>query len=169
MAKSKTKSNGTPKKSGRGKKTCPKCKTTTGPRAKNCPKCKTAYEFKHKIFKKEKGAKVDWKTLKRGDTVKVLQVGGPYWLCSSESGCEGDKNFKPKGFKIPMGYAGHFVVAEVLADGFYAYGVKLKGDKVDAGLSFIYMGKPGISPKTGIVRQPHIIKLIKRIEDERGR
>jgi hypothetical protein len=156
------------KKLKRGQKECPKCHRVTGPRAKLCPnaKCKHEFEFKHKIFKKEKGQQVDWKSLRRGDRVKVLQVGGPHWECEQDHGAEGDTSFKPKGFKIPMGYSGFFMVSSVLADGFYAYGYKLKGEKVDAGLSFIYMGKPGLSPKTGIIRRPHKIRLIGRAADE---
>lgn len=38
----------------RGEKTCPQCKTKTGPRAFNCPKCQYNYNVKPTIKKSEK-------------------------------------------------------------------------------------------------------------------
>jgi hypothetical protein len=38
----------------RGEKTCPQCKTTTGPRAFNCPKCQYDYKVKKTVKKADK-------------------------------------------------------------------------------------------------------------------
>lgn len=130
----------------KGKKTCDKCGTSTGPRAFVCPKCNQQFIFKSKS-KEEKNTKiihnVNWRELVRGDRIKV--AGGPY--------------FVHRGEFIPMGYRGKFVVERVDDKGILAWGI----DK-SAGFAHIYMGGDMQNKETGVWKTKH--KLIKLKQKE---
>lgn len=139
---------------GRGQKTCKKCGSTTGPRAFKCPSCGEAFEFKDKvpsIFKPEKGESVfDWKTLIRGDRIRVIAGSGPYY--PKNAAREED---------IPMGYYGKFTVRYLDEDGIHAYGNAKEGEQSHC---YIFMNEEASGPsKTGMMRVPHkIVKLRKK-------
>ena len=148
---------------GRGHKTCPQCKTQTGPRALKCKNCSHVFIFKAdkdeapktgrvsletKLTGIEKVTDFDWKQLVRGDRIKVVQGSGPYFPV---------ENSDP----IPMGYAGKFTVLYIMKDGIHAYGNPKEGEGARC---FIWMGEEGLS-KHGVYRVPHkIIKLKPRKE-----
>lgn len=135
----------------KGKKLCPACQTSCGPRSFRCPKCSHAFEFdKIKKLKKDVDSvgmekDFDWRTLKKGDRIKIKSGSGPYWP-SSEEGKE----------NIPMGYHGKFTVRYVDKDGIHAVGNKKEAN----GHSFIYMGEPKLS-KSGLFKEPHKIVRLK--------
>lgn len=139
---------------GRGQKTCKSCGTHTGPRAFKCPKCGEPFEFKDKVpscFKPEKGESVfDWRTLVRGDRIRVIAGSGPYYPKNSQR----DED-------IPMGYYGKFTVRYLDENGIHAYGNVKEGEQSHC---YIFMNPEasGLS-KTGMMRVPHkIVKLRKK-------
>jgi ribosomal protein L40E len=125
----------------RGKKSCPKCSTETGPRAFACKNCNYVFVFKPKS-KEHKSTKLvknfDWRLLEKGDKIKVS--GGPY--------------FVDRGEFIPMGYRGKFVVESLDNNGICAWGL----DK-QSGFCHIYMGRDTQNKETKIWKTKH--KLIK--------
>lgn len=125
----------------KGKKTCPKCSSETGPRAYCCPKCNYVFVFKPKS-KEAKNTKIvqnfDWKELVKGDRIKVS--GGPYFVARGEF--------------IPMGYRGRFVVEGIDEHGIRAWGI----DK-QQGFAHIYMGGDIQNKETGVWKIKH--KLLK--------
>jgi len=130
----------------KGKKTCPKCDTMTGPRAYACKKCNYVFSFKMKS-KEERTTKVikniDWRTLEKGDKIKV--TGGPY--------------FVSKGDFIPMGYRGKFIVEGIDDNGIKAWGI----DK-STGFAHIYMGRDYQNPETGVWKTKHRLLKLKKKE-----
>jgi ribosomal protein L40E len=125
----------------KGKKTCDKCGTSTGPRAYICKKCNAPFIFKMKS-KEKRNTKIirdfNWKELVKGDRIKVN--GGPY--------------FVSKGDFIPMGYRGRFIVDSIDEHGIRAFGL----DK-HQGLCHIYMGGDIQNKETGVWKTAH--KLLK--------
>jgi hypothetical protein len=132
---------------GKGKKACPNCGTTTGPRAYYCKNCNTPFVFKAKS-KEAKNTKiiqkVDWRTLVKGERIKV--AGGPYYVS--------------KGEFIPMGYRGRFVVEGIDDNGIRAYGL----DKF-SGFCHIYMGRDVQNKETGVWKTKHKLMKLKSKEE----
>lgn len=132
----------------KGRKACPKCGTSTGPRAYCCPSCNYVYAFKPKA-KEAKNTKiirdVNWKELVKGDKIRV--AAGPY--------------FVSKGEFIPMGYRGRFVVERLDENGILAWGL----DK-HTGFCHIYMGGDIQNKETGVWKTKHkLMKLKSKVEE----
>lgn len=120
-------------------KNCPNCNTVLRKRAKECNKCQYLYPIKKKGYEEI----VDWKQLKRGDSIHIRKGGlGPYYITETDGGY-------PSGTKFLMGYRGQFNVLEVMKDGIRCYGSK------EGGLCFIYMGRKVKCESTGIIRRKH--------------
>lgn len=142
----------------RGCKTCKGCGVENGPRAFVCKGCGQAFTFKHMdeaepassgvttTHKLTKISKlVDWRSLVRGDRIKVVAGSGPYWPSKER-----------EGEKIPMGYHGKFTVAYLDANGIHAHGNKKEGSLAHC---YIWMG-PKVETPSGLVRKAHkVIKL----------
>ncbi len=139
----------------RGQKTCSKCGVATGPRAFKCPSCQTPFTFKKDVegvslaqMRQQRTGEAqqtdfDWRTLQRGDRIKVIQGSGPYFKLEDAD-------------PINMGYAGKFTVLYLTADCIHATGNPKEGEQARC---VIYMGKPGLS-KYGVYREPHkVVKL----------
>lgn len=131
----------------RGKKTCDKCGTQTGPRAYICPECQTPFAFKPQS-KERKSTKFirnfDWKELQAGDRIKA--TGGPYYVTGGEF--------------IPMGCRGRFTVMSLDDNGIIAYGAK------SGGWCHIWMGRDEQCPTTKIWRTRHkLVKIKKKIQN----
>jgi DNA-directed RNA polymerase subunit RPC12/RpoP len=133
---------------GKGKKSCPECGLTTGPRAYVCKQCNHIFVFKmsHKEKKTVKAIKdFNWKDLQKGDRIRV--GGGPYFLNDGEL--------------IPMGYRGRFLV-----DGIDDKGIRAFGLDKHQGFCHIYMGEDIQSKETGIWKTKHkLIKLKNKEKD----
>jgi ribosomal protein L40E len=127
----------------KGKKTCEKCGTQTGPRAYMCKNCNTPFIFKAKS-KEHKNTKIirdfDWRQLVKGDRIRV--AGGPYYVY--------------KGEFIPMGYRGRFIVEKVDEFGIHAWGQ----DK-HTGFAHIWMAGDMQNKDTGIWKTRHKIMKLK--------
>lgn len=130
----------------KGKKTCPKCSTETGPRAYCCKTCNHIFAFKPKS-KEAKNTKIvhnfNWKDLTKGDKIKVS--GGPYYVCRGEF--------------IPMGYRGRFVVEGLDKNGIMAWGL----DK-SQGFCHIYMGRDVQNQETRVWKIKHKLLKLKNKE-----
>jgi len=130
----------------KGKKTCTKCNTLTGPRTKICKKCGEHFVFKVRGRRIKTNELKNWESLKRGDVVKSVQGYGPYWI-------------NEEGERESLGYYGLFKVRYVEKDGIgaYPYGNKQK----HGGFHFLYMGKEQKSITGGISRS-HKLELVKQ-------
>ena len=141
----------------RGSKACPICSALNGPRSFLCKVC--GHEF---LFEKLKN-QVDWKTLKKGDIIKVMSSGGPYFVTTKESFVAiknhetGKTEYKTTqaGTRIAMNHPGIFKVHKIKSDGMVVYGKQRK----NKGYVFIYMGKSTDS-EHGTRMEPHRIKKI---------
>lgn len=129
----------------KGKKSCKKCGALCGARAYACTECGSGFTFKEsiKIKKNKKFIKIDWKSLEKGDKIKVK--GGPYYLtCEQQS--------------ISMGHKGSFIVDSIDENGIKAFGI----DK-NSGFCHIYMGPDVYHEDTNIHKTKHkLIKLQQR-------
>lgn len=124
----------------KGKKTCDKCGTMTGPRAYMCPNCNTPFVFAVKS-KERRSTKIiknfDWRELQAGEKIKA--TGGPYFVKGSDF--------------IPMGYRGKFTVVSIDNQGIIAYSEK-------GGYCHIYMGRDKQCKQTKIWKTKHrLVKL----------
>lgn len=127
-------------------KICQKCNEKNPARCRKCKKCESAFAFKVKKKNGEKKLKIDWKSLQKGDTIKV-SGGGPFFL--------------KKGTleEVSMGYSGLFSVCAVDENGIQAIGI----DKF-SGFCHIWMNGEGVS-STGVNKRPHsVYKVEKRVD-----
>ena len=129
----------------RGQKLCKSCGCINAARSGACKECKKVFVLKNGPIKNEIK---DWKSLSAGDTFKVVQGTGPYYVCQrdSEEGTTGEK--------IYMGARGVYKVVEVRYNGLLVYGVSRK----NGGYDFVYMGEEQkASTSTKIIRKAHRI------------
>ena len=133
----------------RGQKLCKECGCVNASRQRICRGCNTEFIAKNTPINKEVK---DWKNLQKNDYIKIVQGTGPYYvnIKDSEESKVGDR--------VCMGDIGVYKVIRVEPDGIRVYGMTKK----NAGYSFLYMGKPSYSEKTGIYREPYRIKKVKR-------
>ena len=117
-------------KNKRGQKLCSKCNTANGVRAYECKSCGTEFKMK-KIRKGNKNKQIeDFRTLNKGDRIKVLSRSGNYY-------------YKQNGDRIYWTGAGKFRVKELTFDdekqtyGIACYGLTNK----NGGYHWLYMGK----------------------------
>lgn len=124
----------------KGKKTCEKCGTLTGPRAYMCPSCSTPFVFAAKSKERKNTRFIrdfNWKELEVGEKIKAN--GGPYYVKGSDF--------------IPMGYRGKFTVVSIDEEGIVGYSEK-------GGYCHIYMGRDKQCPETKVWKTKHrLIKL----------
>lgn len=127
----------------RGVKTCKNCSTKNGVRSHFCSNCKAEFPIKNKhgIAIKKINKKIDdWKDLKEGDCIRVLNGSGPYYNCGEE------KNY--------VGHSGKFIVKSVDSKGIIAFGCS----KNNHGFAHIYMADAEQSPVVpNLIRSPHKI------------
>ena len=131
---------------GKGRKVCPDCNVPTGVRSKVCPDPSCGHKF---IFtpKPKNPLKtetiIDWKSLQKGDTLKVIQGHGPVWIDQ-----EGEEHH--------VGHHGIFSVVKRQEDGLMCHG----GIKGNSGTAFIYLGEEK-QLDSGTILRPHRIQLVK--------
>ena len=119
-------------------KTCTKCEEECGVRTKTCPNC--GQKFATKTLKKtKKGIPIDWKSLVKGDRIKILKGSGPYFQAKNVD-------------KHSMGYHGNFTVHRINLDGIIVCG--------KFGYGYVYMGEKDYCAQTGIIKVPHKIRKI---------
>lgn len=137
------------RKLGRGRKVCSHCQTINGVRSYECKNC--GQEFKMK--KAPKGIRKkrieDFKTLQKGDWIKVVGGSGPFFTDEY-----GEKSY--------MVDRGKYLVDHIDNQGIHAYG--------DTGYNYLYMGKRCPSPMLeSITRSPCKILLLKNMPPKRSR
>ena len=132
----------------RGQKLCKKCNSINAARSRICNSCGAAFIAKNTPIKNEIK---EWRTLQKGESFRVVQGTGPYFVCTrgSEESAIGDK--------IYMGCKGKYEVVRVVGNGLLCKGL---GNKA-CGLEFLYMGNKEVSRSTGIFKEPHRLIKIK--------
>ena len=141
---------------GRGVKICPapECGEANGPRAFNCKSCNYAFEVKSKKRRQRKRWEdYNWKTLRKGDIIKVKTGSGPFWVNERD------------GEMQTMGVYGTFKVSGIRKDGIVAYPHE---NKSHSGCCFVYMGEYKYCEATGVEQRPHkILRFIpKEVKNE---
>lgn len=128
-------------KLGRGKKVCSHCNEINGVRSFECKNCGQAFKMKKPPKGIRKKKVEDFKSLQRGDCIKVVGGSGPYYTNS-----DGEKYY--------MVDRGKYIVEYTDTQGIHAYG--------DTGYNYLYMGKRCPSPlMDSLVRSPCKIMLLK--------
>ena len=129
-------------KTKRGQKICKNCNTITGARAFNCMKCDAPFDMKGR--KKKRRLVTDYKTLKKGDRIRVVGGSGPYHL---------DENNE----KHYLTDRGVYIVKDIEDNGVHVYG----GTVNNRAYSYLYMGKETRSAVCeNIYRSPHKLLLL---------
>ena len=131
------------RKLGRGRKVCSHCQTINGVRSYECKNC--GQEFKMK--KRPKGIRKkrieDFKTLQKGDWIKVVGGSGPYHTDNT-----GERTYLVERGKYCVDHTDNL--------GIHAYG--------DSGYNYLYMGERCPSPMLdSITRSPCKILLLKNM------
>ena len=132
----------------RGQKCCKNCQTINAARQRICIECKKPFQLKNTPIKNEIK---DWKSLQKGETFRVVNGTGPYYVLSRDCG-EGNK-----GDKIFMGAKGKYVVKSLSECGIQAFSKTVRGGYYE----FIYMGKDSYSQALNIHSRAHRIVKIK--------
>ena len=67
----------------RGQKLCKQCKSINAARQRVCTMCKATFQLKNKPIKNEIK---DWESLQKGDTFRVVNGTGPYYILKRDCG-----------------------------------------------------------------------------------
>ena len=141
-------------KNKRGQKLCSKCNTANGVRAYECKSCGTEFKTK-KIRKGSKNKQIeDFRTLNKGDRIKVLSRSGNYYYKTN-----GDRHY----WTIP----GEYIVSSVNLDNKnHKHGINCYGTtNRNSGYHYLYMGKEQQQKNSSICwNAPHKIVLLKPAE-----
>ena len=136
-------SNSQPKK--RGQKICIHCNTVNGVRSYECKNCGQEFKMKKPPRGIRKKRIEDFKTLNKGDWIKVVGGSGPYHIDR-----DGEKTYLVE--------RGKYKVDKVDDIGIHAYG--------NTGYNYLYMGERCASPMLdSIIRSPCKILLLKNMPD----
>ena len=132
----------------RGQKRCKQCKSINAARQRICVECGKAFQLKNTPIKNEIK---DWKSLQKGDTFRIINGTGSYYILTRDCG-EGEI-----GDKIFMGAKGKCIVKAVGENGIHAWSLTSPGN---SHYEFIYMGKDNFSKEVEIhQRASRIIKI----------
>jgi hypothetical protein len=104
----------------RGQKTCDSCGAINGVRAFVCKNCDTEFNMKKPRKRPRKTVVEDFKTLERGDTIRVVGNSGPYY-----TGQDGER--------IYLVDRGKYTVISTDNTGIQVYG--------ENGYGYLYMGE----------------------------
>lgn len=134
-------SNSQPKK--RGQKICIHCNTANGVRSYECKNCGQEFKMKKPPRGIRKKQIEDFKSLNKGDKIKVVGGSGTYFLDDN-----GERSY--------MVERGIYTVSHTDEQGIHAYG--------KTGYNYLYMGKRCTSPMLdSIIRSPCKILLLKNV------
>lgn len=140
----------------RGQKMCKNCNTINGVRSFNCKNCNHPFIMKKPPKSEMVGNKrvstartVDYKTLSKGDVIKVLKGSGPYHTNEN-----GDRTY--------LGNKGKYTVDRVVEDGIMAIGQHGSHE-------FLYMGETQQSNMLEtLTRAPYKFVLLRKKEPVNG-
>lgn len=131
-------------KPGRGKKVCSHCNVVNGVRSFECKNCGQAFKMRKGPKGIRKKRIEDFKTLKKGDWIKVVGGSGPYYTDEY-----GERSY--------MVDRGKYKVSHTDDNGIHAYG--------KTGYNYLYMGESCPSPiLESITRNPCKIRLLVRVK-----
>ena len=134
-------------KLGRGKKICKHCNTINGVRSFECKNCGQPFKMKKGPKGIRKKRIEDFKTLQKGDWIKVVGGSGPYHT----------DEYGERSYMIDRG---KYLVSHTDNTGIHAYG--------DTGYNYLYMGERCASPMLNtITRSPCKILLLKNVPSAR--
>lgn len=126
----------------RGQKKCPQCDGINGARQHNCKYCNYAFKINHAP---NTNLIEDWRSLEKGDTIKVLKGSGPYYYDSL-------------GNRTYLADAGPYLVQDKDDNGLMCFGI----GKRNYGFAYLYMGKERRSPLfSQVYREPHRIVRVR--------
>jgi len=133
-------------KLGRGKKVCIHCNEINGVRSFECKNCGQAFKMKKPPKGIRKKRIEDFKSLNKGDWIKVVGGSGPYHIDR-----DGERTYLVERGKYKVEYTD--------SEGIHAYG--------DSGYNYLYMGKSCPSPLLdSIIRSPCKILLLKNMPEQ---
>jgi len=131
----------------RGQKLCKKCKCVNAARQRVCIDCNSEFKLTKSKLKHEI---VNWKEeLKPGDTFRIINGTGPYYVLGRDCG-EGKK-----GEKLFVGCKGKYMVRQLDDRGIMATRLTALGR-----YEYIYMGKDNYCKELNIHRRAHRIVRI---------
>ena len=137
-------SNSQPKK--RGQKICIHCQTVNGVRSFECKNCGQAFKMKKGPKGIRKKRIDDFRSLQKGDWIKVVGGSGPYHIDRT-----GERTYLVERGKYKVEYTD--------TQGIHAYG--------DSGYNYLYMGESCPSPLLdSIIRSPCKILLLKNMPEQ---
>lgn len=129
----------------RGQKLCSKCNTINGVRSYTCKNCGNDFPMKKPKKGPVKEEVSDFKSLRPGQTVRVVGGSGPYYIDAL-----GQKRYFTD--------RGKYLIMDILPNGLIVSGKS-------GGEEFLYMGEYKESPVVqGVFRQPHKLFLLKSTE-----
>ena len=134
----------------RGQKLCKNCQAVNAARQRKCVDCGKAFQLKNTPIKNEIK---DWKSLQKGDTFRIINGTGSYYLLKRDCG-EGEK-----GEKLFIGPKGKYQVKKIDMEnnGIHAWSLASPGN---SHYEFVYMGQDRFFKEVDIHRRaPRIIKF----------
>lgn len=133
----------------RGQKLCKQCKSINAARQRVCTMCKATFQLKNKPIKNEIK---DWESLQKGDTFRVVNGTGPYYILKRDC-AEGQK-----GEKLFIGSKGKYIVKGIENNGIHAWSISPPGS---FNHEFVYMGKNMFCEELNLHKRAHRIIKIK--------
>ena len=132
----------------RGQKRCKNCQSINAARQRVCVDCGKTFKLKNTPIKNEIK---DWKNLQEGDTFRVINGTGPYYVLTRDcsEGEEGERLF--------MGAKGKYIVKALTTHGIHAWSKASRGSYYE----FVYMGKDEFREDLNIYKRAHRIIKIK--------
>jgi hypothetical protein len=124
----------------RGVKYCSECETENGVRAYECKECDHPFKMKKSRRGIRRKEVLDFKTLKKGDVIRVVGGSGDYY-----EGRDGERQYFTD--------RGRYKVEGIDHQGIKAFG--------DHGYTYLYMGETCPSDLvSGVIKAPHKIQLL---------
>ena len=133
----------------RGQKLCKNCQAVNAARQRVCITCNKPFQLKNTPIKHEIK---DWQNLQKGDTFRVVNGTGSYYVLKRDcsEGEEGEKLF--------IGSKGKYIVKNVEENGIHAWSISPPGSFSH---EFVYMGKDDFNRELNIYKRSHRIVKIK--------
>jgi len=133
----------------RGQKRCKQCKSINAARQRICIICKTPFQLKNTPIKNEIK---DWQNLQKGDTFRVINGTGSYYIIKRDCS-EGQV-----GEKLLIGSKGKYIVKDIEDNGIHAWSISPPGSFSH---EFVYMGQDMFCEELNIHKRAHRIVKIK--------
>ena len=135
-------------------KECPECKSLSHARTSVCKSCNHVFYVRKKDQQEKLAA--NWRDLKAGDVIKCITGSGPYFVSKVMPG-----------ERIMLGEKGKFEVVQIVDQGPKSCGIVgrqlySRGRRSNV-TEFIYMGETYYDDNMCSHKEPHKIKVIKKV------